>query len=57
MSKNSFESIVWTAPKGGENSVSQKVSLNFVNKEMNSLEQIFNYVNEIVMTMMGGTSM
>ncbi len=57
VSKNSFESIIWTAPKGGVNAVSQMISLNFVNKEMNSMEQIFNYVNEIVMTMMGGTSM
>ena len=57
VSKDSFESIVWTAPKGGENAVSQMISLNFVNKEMNSMEQIFNYINEVVMTMMGGTSM
>ena len=57
VSKDSFESIVWTAPKGGENSINQMVSLNFVNKEMNSMEQIFNYINEVVVMMMGGTSM
>jgi Domain of unknown function (DUF4836) len=57
VSKDSFESFVWTAPKGGENSINQKISLNFVNKEMNSMEQIFNYINEVVVMMMGGTSM
>jgi hypothetical protein len=57
VSKDSFESIVWTAPKGGVNSINQKISLNFVNKEMNSMEQIFNYINEVVMTMMSGTTM
>jgi hypothetical protein len=57
VSKDSFESIIWTAPKGGENAVNQKISLNFVNKKMNSMEQIFNYINEVVMMMMGGSSM
>lgn len=57
VSKDSFESINWTAPKGGENSINQTISLNFVNKEMNAMEQIFNYINEVAMTMMGGTSM
>ncbi len=57
VSKDSFESIVWTAPKGGEQSVNQMISLNFVNKEMNSMEQIFNYINEVVMMSMGGNSM
>ncbi len=57
VSKDSFESIVWTAPKGGVSSINQMISLNFVNKEMNSMEQIFNYINEVVMTMMSGTTM
>ena len=57
VSKNSFESMIWTAPKGGENAIRQSVSLNFVNKEMNSMEQIFSYINEVVVMMMGGTTM
>lgn len=57
VSKNSFESIVWTAPKRGENAISQKMSFNFVNKEMNAMEQIFHYLNEVVLMMMSGNSM
>lgn len=57
VSKDSFQSIVWTTPKGGEQSINQSLSLNFVNKEMNSMEQMFNYINEVVVMMMGDTSM
>jgi uncharacterized protein DUF4836 len=57
MSKDSFESVVIEMDKKVGASVDADFILNFNNKDMNSLEQIFNMINDAVSNMMGGSSM
>ncbi len=57
MSKDSFESIVIEMNKKIGNSADGDFYLNFNNKNMNALEQIFGMINDAFMNMMGGSSM
>ena len=57
MGKDSFSSLVISADKKVGQSVNSVMSLNFNNKNMNSLEQIFGLINDLVMSMGGGSSM
>ncbi|MFT5386248.1 MAG: hypothetical protein ACI81W_003661 [Saprospiraceae bacterium] len=57
MSKDSFESMVFEMNKKVGSSVDGDFILNFNNKDINSMEQIFNMINEAFSTMMGGSSM
>ena len=56
MSKDSFESVVIEMNKKVSNTIDADFNLNFNNKNMNSLEQIFGMINEAVKSMMGGSS-
>ncbi len=49
-----FESIQITSSKEVENSVKGQFDFNFVNKNTNSLEQFFNFVNDIYIEIIGG---
>ncbi|MEM6963780.1 MAG: DUF4836 family protein [Bacteroidota bacterium] len=54
VSKQSLESMVITADKEIKDNYSSAFKLNFVNKKMNSLDQLFSYINEIYLTSMSG---
>ena len=57
VSKQSLESMVFRTDKQVIDSTGSKFSLNFKNKRMNSLDQMFSYFNEMFLTAMGGSSM
>ncbi len=57
VSKQSLESVLVTAPKKVGESLESEISFRFANKEMNSLEQFFNFINEIYLSELGGQSM
>lgn len=57
VSKQSFESMVMKTDKDIKGSYNSEFKLNFVNKKMNALEQLFNYFNEIYMTTMNSGGM
>ena len=54
VSKQSLESMVISADKEIKDSYSSVFKLNFVNKQMNSLDQLFSYINEMYLTSMSG---
>ena len=49
-----FESLEMTSSKKVENSVKSQFNFNFTNKGTNSLEQFFNFVNDIYIEFLGG---
>ncbi len=58
MSKDTFESILFTADKTINGNVSAgNLKFNFTNKQQNSIEQFFNFINDIYISEMGGRSM
>ena len=57
VSKQSLESVLITAPKEVDENFESQISFRFANKEMNSLEQFFNFINEIYLSELGGKSM
>ena len=57
VSKQSLESMVMRSDKLVTDSMSTKFSMNFSNKRMNSLDQMFSYFNEMFLTAMSGSSM
>ena len=57
VSKESLESLVFRSDKAMTDAARTEFSLNFVNKKMNSLDQMFSYFNEMFLTAMGGSSM
>ncbi len=57
VSKQSLESIIMKSDKEVKNSHNSQFSFNFVNKRMNSLDQLFSYFNEMYLTAMSSGSM
>ena len=57
VSKQSLESIIITSPKNVGDSYHNNMDFNFVNKQVNSLDQLFNFINEIYLADKGGQSM
>ena len=57
VSKQSLESMVMRSEKLVTDSMSAKFNLNFANKRMNALDQMFSYFNEMFLTAMSGSSM
>lgn len=57
MGKDSFDSLIIQTDKKVSDSMSTIMSLNFNNKNMNSLEQIFGLINDAFKSMGGGSSM
>ncbi|HFB99573.1 MAG TPA: DUF4836 family protein [Phaeodactylibacter sp.] len=57
VSKQSLESMILKTDKNIKNSQNTEFSFNFVNKRMNSLEQLFSYFNEIYLTAMNSGGM
>ena len=57
VSKQSLESIVMKTDKTVKNSFNSEFSFNFVNKRMNSLDQLFSYINELFLTTQSGGGM
>ena len=57
VSKQSLESMVFRSDKLVTDSMGTKFSLNFSNKRMNALDQMFSYFNEMFLTAMSGSSM
>ncbi len=57
MGKDSFKSIEIQSDKKIGQYMSSVMTLNFNNKNMNSLEQIFSMINEVFQSQMGGGSM
>ncbi len=57
MTKNTFENITMTSSKIVGNTVNSTISLNLANKEINALEELFNYFNNLYITEMGGRKM
>jgi hypothetical protein len=57
VSKQSFESMVIKTDKKIKGSYNAEFKLNFVNKKMNALEQLFSYFNEMYMTTMNSGGM
>jgi len=57
VSKQSLESMVMKTDKKIKGSYNSEFKLNFVNKKMNSLEQLFNYFNEMYLTAMNSGGM
>lgn len=57
VSKESLESMVVTTEKDMKDSYSSEFRLNFINKRTNSLEQLFNYMNEVYLTAMNSGGM
>ena len=53
--KNSLESVIMEVPKVTGDWVSQQMSLNFKDKQMNGLEQLFKISNELFLSVMGGS--
>ena len=49
-----FESLEMTSSKTVDNSVKSQFDFNFVNKGTNSLEQFFNFVNDMYIEFLGG---
>ncbi len=57
-SKNTFDSIIATNSRQIiNNTATGNLSFNMVNKNQNSLEQFFNFINDIYISQMGGRSM
>ena len=50
VSKQSLESLIMKTDKKIKDSYNSEFSLNFVNKRMNSLDQLFSYINEMYLT-------
>lgn len=57
VSKQSLESMVMKTDKKIKDSYNSEFSLNFVNKRMNSLDQLFSYFNEMYLTSMSSGGM
>jgi hypothetical protein len=57
VSKQSFESMVMSTNKKIKGSYDSVFKLNFTNKKMNALEQLFSYFNEMYMTAMNSGGM
>ena len=57
VSKQSFESMVMKTDKKIKGSYNFEIKLNFANKKMNALEQLFSYFNEMYMTAMNSGGM
>ena len=57
VSKQSLESLVMKTDKKIKDSSHSEFSLNFVNKRMNSLDQLFSYFNEMYLTAMSSGGM
>jgi len=57
VSKQSLESLIFSTDKNMKNSYNSEFKLNFVNKRMNSLEQLFSYFNEMYLTAMNSGGM
>lgn len=57
VSKQSLESLVMKTDKKIKDSYNSEFSLNFVNKRMNSLDQLFSYFNEMYLTAMSSGGM
>lgn len=57
VSKQSLESMIMTTSKTVKNSYDSEFTFNFVNKRMNSLDQLFSYINEMYLTSMSAGGM
>lgn len=57
VSKQSLESMVVSTDKKIKGSYNSEFKLNFVNKKMNALEQLFSYFNEMYLTAMNSGGM
>ncbi len=57
VSKQSFESMIISTDKDVKGSYNSEFKLNFSNKKMNALEQLFSYFNEMYMTAMNSGGM
>lgn len=57
VSKQSLESMIMKTDKKIKNSQDTEFTFNFVNKKMNSLEQLFSYFNEMYLTAMNSGGM
>lgn len=57
VSKQSLESMVMSTDKEIKGSYNSEFRLNFVNKKMNALEQLFSYFNEMYLTAMNSGGM
>ena len=57
VSKQSLESLTFRSDKAVTDAMKSDFSLNFINKRMNSLDQMFSYFNEMFLTAMSGSSM
>lgn len=49
-----FESVSWTSSKNVDQSLNNQLDFNFVNKNVNSLDQFFNFINDIYLEFIGG---
>ena len=57
-SRESLESVIWKMDKEElSKKMGQNLSLNFISKDVNSLEQMFNYFDQLYGDMMGGQQM
>ena len=57
-SRESLESVIWTMGKDGfDKKIGQNMSINFASKDVNALEQMFNYFDQLYDEMMGGRKM
>lgn len=56
MGKQNFESIQVMSSRDIGNSVKSEFNINFVKKDVNSMKQIFEMINEAFMGMMGGSN-
>ena len=57
VSKQSLESLVFRSDNMIGDTMNTEFSLNFSNKRMNALDQMFSYFNEMFLTAMSGSSM
>lgn len=49
-----FENMLWTTSKKPVNAVESRFDFNFAKKDVNALQQFFNFVNEIYLEYIGG---
>ncbi len=55
--KTVFSDLTVTTNKKVKDAINSTISLNFVNEDRNSMDQLMRWANEIFLTMMGGMSM
>lgn len=57
MTKSTFENFEMTSSKEVGNTLNTRISLNLRNKDLNALEELFNYFNDLYIVEMGGRKM